>query len=115
MCNLFKVVLFGVFFVMFFVGFNVEIYQYGDMNVVSDVLVQQVIKGIGIVKEIDMNSKKIIILYEVILVVGWFVMIMCFIFVNVDDVINVLKIGNYVDFLFIQQGNIFLFKSINVM
>lgn len=115
MCNLFKVVLFGVFFVMFFVGFYVEIYQYGDMNVVSDVLVQQVIKGIGVVKDIDMNSKKIIILYEVIFVVGWFVMIMCFIFVNVDDVINVLKIGNYVDFLFIQQGNIFLFKSINVM
>ena len=34
-------------------------------------IVQQVIKGTGVVKDIDMNSKKITISHEAIPAVGW--------------------------------------------
>ncbi len=89
-------------------------YQHGDMNAASDASVQQVIKGTGVVKDIDMNSKKITISHEAIPAVGWPAMTMRFTFVNADDAINALKTGNHVDFSFIQQGNISLLKSINV-
>lgn len=58
MRNSLKAVLFGAFSVMFSAGLNAETHQHGDMNAASDASVQQVIKGTGIVKEIDMNSKR---------------------------------------------------------
>ncbi|MDY2177888.1 cation efflux system protein CusF (plasmid) [Klebsiella pneumoniae] len=94
-----------------------ETHQHGDMNAASDASVQQVIRGSGVVKAIDMNSKKITISHEAIPAVGWPAMTMRFTFVNADDAIdaiNALKTGNHVDFSFIQQGNISLLKSINV-
>ncbi|HED2515880.1 copper ABC transporter substrate-binding protein [Enterobacter roggenkampii] len=99
---------------MFSAGLHAETHQHGDMNAASDASVQQVIKGTGIVKDIDMNSKKITISHEAIPAVGWPAMTMRFTFVNADDAINALKTGNHVDFSFIQQGNISLLKSINV-
>ena len=109
-----KAVLFGAFSVMFSAGLHAETHQHGDMNAASDASVQQVIKGTGVVKDIDMNSKKITISHEAIPAVGWPAMTMRFTFVNADDAINALKTGNHVDFSFIQQGNISLLKSINV-
>ena len=106
MRNSLKAVLFGAFSVMFSAGLHAETHQHGDMNAASDASVQQVIKGTGVVKDIDMNSKKITISHEA--------MTMRFTFVNADDAINALKTGNHVDFSFIQQGNISLLKSINV-
>ncbi len=47
-------------------------------------------QGTGIVKEIDMNSKKITISHEAI-PVGWPGMTMRFTFVNADDAINARK------------------------
>ncbi|HHO3543137.1 TPA: cation efflux system protein CusF [Klebsiella pneumoniae] len=117
MRNSLKAVLFGVFSVMFSAGLHAETHQHGDMNAASDASVQQVIRGSGVVKAIDMNSKKITISHEAIPAVGWPAMTMRFTFVNADDAIdaiNALKTGNHVDFSFIQQGNISLLKSINV-
>lgn len=114
MRNSLKAVLFGTFSVMFSAGLHAETHQHGDMNTASDASVQQVIKGTGVVKDIDMNTKKITISHEAIPAVGWPAMTMRFTFVNADDAINALKTGNHVDFSFIQQGNISLLKSINV-
>lgn len=57
MRNSLKAVLFGAFSVMFSAGLHAETHQHGDMNAASDASVQQVIKGTGVVKDIDMNSK----------------------------------------------------------
>ena len=58
MRNSLKAVLFGAFSVMFSAGLHAETHQHGDMNAASDASVQQVIRGSGVVKAIDMNSKK---------------------------------------------------------
>ena len=71
MRNSLKAVLFGAFSVMFSSGLHAETHQHGDMNAASDASVQQVIKGTGVVKDIDMNSKKITISHEAIPAVGW--------------------------------------------
>ncbi|WP_243400304.1 cation efflux system protein CusF, partial [Klebsiella pneumoniae] len=85
MRNSLKAVLFGAFSVMFSAGLHAETHQHGDMNAASDASVQQVIKGTGVVKDIDMNSKKITISHEAIPAVGWPAMTMRFTFVNADD------------------------------
>ncbi|EFK4671527.1 copper ABC transporter substrate-binding protein, partial [Escherichia coli] len=54
MRNSLKAVLFGAFSVMFSAGLHAETHQHGDMNTASDASVQQVIKGTGVVKDIDM-------------------------------------------------------------
>lgn len=59
MRNSLKAVLFGAFSVMFSASLHAETHQHGDMNAASDASVQQVIKGTGIVKDIDMNSKRL--------------------------------------------------------
>ncbi|MEG6456139.1 hypothetical protein QCN15_24960, partial [Enterobacter cloacae] len=58
MRNSLKAVLFGAFSVMFSAGLHAETHQHGDMNTASDASVQQVIKGTGVVKDIDMNTKE---------------------------------------------------------
>ena len=58
MRNSLKAVLFGAFSVMFSAGLHAETHQHGDMNTASDASVQQVIKGTGVVKDIDMNTRK---------------------------------------------------------
>ncbi|MCF0319462.1 cation efflux system protein CusF [Klebsiella pneumoniae] len=82
MRNSLKAVLFGAFSVMFSAGLHAETHQHGDMNAASDASVQQVIKGTGVVKDIDMNSKKITISHEAIPAVGWPAMTMRFTFVK---------------------------------
>ncbi|ECG6700218.1 cation efflux system protein CusF [Salmonella enterica subsp. enterica serovar Durban] len=114
MRNSFKAVVFGALSVMFSAGLHAETHQHGDMNAASDASTQQIIKGTGVVKEIDLNTKKITISHEAIPAVGWPAMTMRFTFINSDENINTLKTGNHVDFSFIQQGNISLLKSINV-
>jgi len=114
MRNSLKAVLLGAFSVMFSAGLHAEIHHHGDMNAASDASSQQIINSNGVVKDIDMNSKKITISHEAIPEVGWPAMTMRFTFMNEDDTINALKTGNHVDFSFIQQGNISLLKSINV-
>ncbi len=85
-----------------------ETHQHGDMNAASDASVQQVIKGTGVVKDIDMNSKKITISHEAIPAVGWPAMTMRFTFVNADDAINALKNRQPCRFLVYSAGQYLL-------
>ncbi|KAF6672795.1 MULTISPECIES: cation efflux system protein CusF [Erwiniaceae] len=114
MRNSLKAVLLGTFSVMISAGLHAETHHHGDMNAASDASTQQIIYGNGVVKDIDIKSKKITISHGAIPAVGWPAMTMRFTFVNADDTINALKTGNHVDFSFIKQGNIALLKSINV-
>ena len=114
MRNSLKAVVFGALSVMFSTGLHAEMHQHGDMNAAADASSQQIIEGKGVVKDIDLNSKKITISHDAIPAVGWPAMTMRFTFINTDENINALKAGNHVDFSFIQQGNISLLKSINV-
>lgn len=58
MRNSLKAVLLGAFSVMFSAGLHAEIHHHGDMNAASDASSQQIINSNGVVKDIDMNSKK---------------------------------------------------------
>jgi len=112
MRNSLKAVVFGVLSVMFSTGLHAEMHQHGDMNAAADASSQQIIEGKGVVKDIDLNSKKITISHEAIPAVGWPAMTMRFTFSNADDSITTLKTGSHVDFSFVQQGNLSLLKSI---
>jgi len=113
MRNSLKAVVFSALSVMFSAGLHAETHQHGEMNAAGDTSAQQIIKGTGVVKDIDLSSKKITISHEAIPAVGWPAMTMRFTFVNADDSITALKVGTHVDFTFVQQGNISLLKSIN--
>ncbi|MEI7188324.1 cation efflux system protein CusF [Dickeya dianthicola] len=112
MRNSLKAVVFGALSVMFSAGLHAEEHQHGEMNMAGDASSQQIIKGTGVVKDIDFNSKKITISHEAIPAVGWPAMTMRFTFINADETITALKAGSHVDFSFIQQGNVSLLKSI---
>lgn len=75
---------------------------------------QPLISSSGMVKEIDMENKKITIAHEPIPDIGWPAMTMRFTFTRQDDSINGLKVGSPVNFSFIQQGNISLLQEIKV-
>ncbi|ADO49497.1 cation efflux system protein CusF [[Enterobacter] lignolyticus] len=75
----------------------------------------QVVSASGVVKEIDLKNKKITIAHEAIPAIGWPAMTMRFTFATQDDSISALKPGSQVNFSFIQQGNISLLQSINVI
>jgi len=112
MRNSLKAVFLGALSVIFSAGLQAEEHQHGEMNVAPDAMSQQVVAGKGVVKEIDLNSKKITISHEAIPALGWPAMTMRFTFINADESINTLKVGSHVDFTFIQQGNISLLQSI---
>ncbi len=76
---------------------------------------QQIIHASGVVKEIDLVNKKITIAHDAIPAVGWPEMTMRFTFTSQDDSINALTVGAAVNFSFIQQGNISLLQTINVV
>lgn len=75
---------------------------------------QQVISATGIVKDVDLQNKKITIAHEAIPAIGWPAMTMRFTFTTQDDSITALKSGNKVNFSFVQQGNISLLQDIQV-
>ncbi|CZW35177.1 TPA: cation efflux system protein CusF [Citrobacter freundii] len=112
MRNSIKAVVFGALSVMFSAGLHAEAHQHGEMNTADDAMPQKVIEGTGIVKDIDLSSKKITISHEAIPAVGWPAMTMRFTFINPDVSITALKAGSHVDFSFVQQGNVSLLKSI---
>ena len=112
MRNSLKAILFAALSVIFSAGLQAEEHQHGEMNMAADASSQQLIKGTGVVKDIDLNSKKITISHEAIPAIGWPAMTMRFTFINADESITALKTGSHVDFSFIQQGSISLLKSI---
>ncbi len=114
MRNSLKAVVFSALSIMFSAGLHAEEHQHGTMNVAGDASSQQVINGTGVVKEIDLDNKKITIAHEAIPAVGWPAMTMRFTFVQADVNIATLKTGSHVDFSFVQQGNISLLKNIKI-
>ncbi|SCC66867.1 cation efflux system protein CusF [Kosakonia oryziphila] len=114
MRNSLKAILFGALSVIFSSGVYAEEHQHSEMNMAGDTSSQQIIKGTGVVKDIDLNSKKITISHEAIPEIGWPAMTMRFTFINADESITALKTGSHVDFSFIQQGNIALLKTIKI-
>lgn len=112
MRNSIKAVVLGALSVMFSAGLQAEVHQHGEMTTASDAASEQVIEGTGIVKDIDLTSKKITISHDAIPAVGWPAMTMRFTFIQADESIMALKVGSQVNFSFVQQGNISLLKSI---
>ena len=98
-------------------GMGASAEQHHDMAMTSSEATpeQQVIHASGVVKEIDLVNKKITIAHDAIPAVGWPEMTMRFTFTSQDDSINALTVGAAVNFSFIQQGNISLLQTINVV
>ena len=73
---------------------------------------QPVIEGIGVVKHIDTDAKKITIAHDAITAIGWPAMTMRFTYNAPTEAISQLKEGDKVNFSFIQQGNLSLLQDI---
>ncbi|ENY3728071.1 copper ABC transporter substrate-binding protein [Enterobacter kobei] len=112
MRNSLKTVVLGAIAVMFSASLQAEVHQHAGMNVASEGTSEQIIKGTGIIKDIDLTSKKVTIAHDAIPAVGWPAMTMRFTFLQADESISALKVGSHVDFSFVQLGNISLLKSI---
>jgi len=111
-----KVVLFGVFSLVMAQAVQAnEQHQGMAMSESEASAPSEVINASGVVKDIDLQNKKITISHEAIPAIGWPAMTMRFTFTTEDDSINALKPGSKVKFSFIQQGNISLLKNINVI
>ncbi|MEH0885159.1 cation efflux system protein CusF [Enterobacter sp. UNJFSC 003] len=112
MRNSLNVIVLGALSVLFSAGLQAEVHQHREMTSAADTAPQQVIEGKGVVKDIDLSSKKITISHEAIPAIGWPAMTMRFTFIHADESIKALKVGSQVDFSFVQQGTISLLKSI---
>lgn len=58
MRNSLKTVVLGAIAVMFSASLQAEVHQHAGMNVASEGTSEQIIKGTGIIKDIDLTSKK---------------------------------------------------------
>lgn len=112
MRNSMKAVVFGAFSMMFSAGLQAEVHQHAEMSTASEEATEQVVSGVGIVKDIDLTNKKVTIAHEAIPEIGWPAMTMRFTFTDADESIKAVKVDNRVNFSFVQQGNISLLKSI---
>ncbi|PCM82112.1 cation efflux system protein CusF [Enterobacter cloacae] len=112
MRNSMKAVVFGTISMMFSAGLQAEVHQHAEMSAASEGATEQVVSGTGIVKDIDLTNKKVTIAHEAIPEIGWPAMTMRFTFTDADESIKAVKVGNRVNFSFVQQGNISLLKSI---
>ncbi|EPF6109513.1 cation efflux system protein CusF [Enterobacter cloacae] len=112
MRNSMKAVVFGAISMMFSAGLQAEVHHHAEMSAASEGATEQVVSGTGIVKDIDLTNKKVTIAHEAIPEIGWPAMTMRFTFTDADESIKAVKVGNHVNFSFVQQGNISLLKSI---
>lgn len=112
MRNSLKAVVFGAIFIVFSAGLQAEVHQHEDVNAASDMTSEHIINATGVVKAVDLTNKKVTISHEAIPEIGWPAMTMRFTFIQADESINALKVGNRVNFSFVQQGNLSLLKSI---
>lgn len=106
-----KSVLFSIMAVTMAAGAQANTFHHGETTS-ADVSPspQQVINASGLVKDIDLDNKKITIDHEAIPSVGWPAMTMRFTFTHQD--ISSLKAGSKATFSFVQQGNISLLQEI---
>ncbi|MGS6418580.1 cation efflux system protein CusF [Enterobacter rongchengensis] len=112
MRNSLKAVVVGAISLVFSVGLQAEVHQHEDMNAASDMTSEHIINATGVVKAVDLTNKKVTISHEAIPEIGWPAMTMRFTFIQADESINALKVGNRVNFSFVQQGNLSLLKSV---
>lgn len=115
MRNSIKAVVFGALSVIFSTGSLATMHQHDEMNIANDSQSEQIIHATGEVKDIDLNSKKVTISHEAIPAIGWPAMTMRFTFTEGDTSFSNLKSGSHVSFSFVQQGNISLLKSIELI
>jgi Cu(I)/Ag(I) efflux system periplasmic protein CusF len=89
-----KIALFALFSVVMASGAQASEMKHadmGEMKMASEASAQQqVINSKGVVKEIDLNSKKITIAHEAIPAVGWPAMTMRFTFVTLQTTASLL-------------------------
>lgn len=108
-----KMALFGIFSVVMVAGTQANEQHHSTAgNTTAEAPSQQIISTAGIVKDIDMKEMKITIAHEAIPTVGWPAMTMRFTFTALDDNIRAIKVGNHVNFTFVQQNNISLLQEI---
>ncbi len=108
-----KIALLGIFSVVMAAGVQANEHQHSAAdNTKAEASSQQVISTAGVVKDIDMKEMKITIAHEAIPAVGWPAMTMRFTFTALDDNIRALKVGNHVNFTFVQQDTISLLQEI---
>ena len=112
MNSLFNAVVLGALSVIFSAGLHAETHQHGEMSTAAQATPEQVIAGTGVVKAVDLSTKKITIAHDAIPAIGWPAMTMRFTFVQADETLLALKAGSHVNFTFVQQGNLSLLKSI---
>ncbi|MCP2005349.1 UNVERIFIED_ORG: Cu(I)/Ag(I) efflux system protein CusF [Buttiauxella agrestis ATCC 33320] len=107
-----KIALFGIFSVAMVAGVQAAESTQSDAVATITAAQQQVITAKGIIKDIDIENKKITIAHEAIPAVSWPAMTMRFTFSELDANIKSLNAGDNVNFSFIQQGNISLLQEI---
>ncbi|OAT26797.1 CusF family cation efflux system protein [Buttiauxella ferragutiae ATCC 51602] len=107
-----KIALFGIFSVAMVAGVQAAESPKSDAVATITAAQQQVITAKGIIKDIDVENKKITIAHEAIPAVSWPAMTMRFTFSELDANIKSLNAGDNVNFSFIQQGNISLLQEI---
>ncbi|WP_409306295.1 cation efflux system protein CusF [Pectobacterium sp. B1J-3] len=111
-----SIFLFGLISVFAMTGVQANEHHHGEMASVAETpSQQQVVSASGIIKGIDLDNKKITIEHGVIPSINWPAMTMRFTFTTLNSSISDLKIGNHVNFSFVQQGNISLLKEITTI
>lgn len=108
-----KVALFGFLSIVMAAGAQANEQHHSTAgNTTTEAASLQVISTAGVVKDIDLKEMKITIAHDAIPTVGWPAMTMRFTFTALDDNIRALKVGNHVNFTFVQQDTISLLQEI---
>lgn len=108
MNSLFKTTVFTVFTVLAANAYANE-YHHGDMMPIVEQ--SQAISATGVVKAIDMESKKVTIEHGPIAALNWPAMTMRFT-ITPQTQLSDIKAGDKVAFSFVQQGNLSLLQDI---
>lgn len=109
-----KAVLFGTLSVLMLPGVQANEHHHGAATSAAESASRQPAIGAkGVIKDIDLKNKKITIAHEAISSVNWPAMTMRFTFTTPDTSISNLKVGDRVNFTFVQQNNISLLHEIN--
>ncbi|WP_127960358.1 copper-binding protein [Serratia microhaemolytica] len=107
-----KTALFGLVSVIMVAGAQAAEPHHGTTATAIDADSPQIISSAGVVKEIDLKNMKVTIAHEAIPSLSWPAMTMRFTFTALDDSIRALKVGNRVNFTFVQQDTVSLLKEI---
>ncbi|CNH91300.1 cation efflux system protein CusF [Yersinia pekkanenii] len=113
MRNVLTVTLLSLFSVLAFTVQATESHHSDPSQTAQSAVQEDVISATGVIKEIDFDTKKVTIIHEAIPAISWPAMTMRFTFTS-PEMLSGIKVGNNVDFDFIQQGNISLLKNIKV-